>query len=178
MVVLQNLWISPVLVKFHGSCRLFFSNFVHLQGKKIFCNSTAVNWWLILTDIDCSCWFFNMIYTFIKWLLLDIHIRSPLLLFPVDRDTCEFFAAFQRNIFEFVSNQPCGILKCTTSWLFCTMLYSFTTCLSSRRKLTAVFVRHRTVGIGAVYQLKIKYDQNKFEGFFLRKTPSKLSPWG
>ena len=33
--------------------------------------------------------------------------------------------------------------------------------LSSRRELTVVFVCHRTVSRAAVYQLKIKYDQDK-----------------
>ena len=31
-----------------------------------------------------------------------------------------------------------------------------------KKKLTVVFVCHRTVNIGAVYQLKIKYDHDKF----------------
>ena len=31
-----------------------------------------------------------------------------------------------------------------------------------RRKLTVLFVCHRTVSMTAVYQLKIKYDQDKF----------------
>ena len=43
-------------------------------------------------------------------------------------------------------------------WLLC----SFTTCLSSGGKLIALFVSHRTVSMAAVYQLKIKYDQEKF----------------
>ena len=35
-------------------------------------------------------------------------------------------------------------------------------CLSSRGKLTRLFVCHRTVKMAPVYQLKIKYDQDKF----------------
>ena len=42
-------------------------------------------------------------------------------------------------------------------------------------KLIVVFVCHRTVSMDAVYQLKIKYDQDKFGVFFRRKTPVKLS---
>ena len=34
--------------------------------------------------------------------------------------------------------------------------------LSARGNLTALFVCHRTVSMAAVYQLKIKYDQDKF----------------
>ena len=33
-----------------------------------------------------------------------------------------------------------------------------------------VFVCHRTFGMAAVYQLKIKYDQGKFGVFFFRNT--------
>ena len=67
-------------------------------------------------------------------------------------------------------SQSRGTLKCTTwwhfscvaSWLFRITWCSLTKCLSSRGKLTVVFVCHRTVGMAAVYQLKIKYDQDKF----------------
>ena len=41
-------------------------------------------------------------------------------------------------------------------------VHSQRACSSSRRKLTVVFVYHRTVSMIAVYQLKIKYDQDKF----------------
>ena len=44
---------------------------------------------------------------------------------------------------------------------------SFTTCLYSRRQLTVLFVCHRTVSMTAVYQVKIKYDQDKFGAIFL-----------
>ena len=33
--------------------------------------------------------------------------------------------------------------------------------------LTVLFVCHRTVSVAAVYQLKIKYDQEKFRAVFL-----------
>ena len=38
-----------------------------------------------------------------------------------------------------------------------------------------VFVCHRTVSMAVVYQLKIKYDQDKFGVFFLHQMPGKLS---
>ena len=47
-------------------------------------------------------------------------------------------------------------------------------CLSSDGKLTAIFVCHRTVSMAAVYQLKIKYDQDKF-GAVLWETKSAVS---
>ena len=40
-------------------------------------------------------------------------------------------------------------------------------CLSSRGKLTTLFVCHKTVSMAAVYLLKIKYDQDKFGAVFL-----------
>ena len=49
---------------------------------------------------------------------------------------------------------------------------SFTTYLSSRVKLTVLFVCYRTVRMAAIYQLKIKYDQDKFGAVFLREHPS------
>ena len=36
-----------------------------------------------------------------------------------------------------------------------------------------LFVCHRTASIAAVYQLKIKYDQDKFGAVFKRKKPGK-----
>ena len=55
---------------------------------------------------------------------------------------------------------------CVASWLFRITWCSYSTCLSSRRKLTVLFVCHRTVSMTAVYQLKIKYDQDKFKAVF------------
>ena len=67
----------------------------------------------------------------------------------------------------------CPVLMAT--WLFRATWLSFTTCLSSRGKLTVAFVCCRTVRMAAIYQLKIKYDQDKFGVFFFRcKTPGKL----
>ena len=60
-----------------------------------------------------------------------------------------------------------GIFLMWRQWLFRTTWSSFTTCLSSRGKLTVVFVCHRTVSMVAVYQLKINYDQDKFGMFFI-----------
>ena len=44
---------------------------------------------------------------------------------------------------------------------------SFTTCLPSRGKLIVVFVCHRSVSMAAVYELKIKYVQDKFRVILL-----------
>ena len=45
-----------------------------------------------------------------------------------------------------------------------------------KKKAYRGFVCHRTVSMTAVYQLKIKYCQDKFGVvFFRRKTPGKLS---
>ena len=71
---------------------------------------------------------------------------------------------------SFRRSQSRGTLKCTTwwhfpcvaSWLFRISWCSLTKCLSSRGKLTVVFVCHRTVSMAAVYQLKINYNQDKF----------------
>ena len=66
-------------------------------------------------------------------------------------------------------------MKCTmwghffqvASWLFRIMWCSFTTCLLFKTKANhGFFVCHRTVSMAAVYQLKIKYDQDKFRVFF------------
>ena len=43
----------------------------------------------------------------------------------------------------------------------------FSYVINSSGKLTVLFVCHRTVSMTAVYQLKIKYDQDKFEAVFL-----------
>ena len=91
--------------------------------------------------------------------------RERLLLFPVDRVTYEFYAAFESSVFDaaslptsfpgstpFASNQSRGTLKCTTwgyflcvaSWLFRITWCSFRTCLSSRGKLTGRFAIKKT----------------------------------
>jgi len=44
---------------------------------------------------------------------------------------------------------------------------TFTTFLSSRGKLTALSVCHRTISMAAVYRLKTKHDQDKFGAVFL-----------
>ena len=73
-----------------------------------------------------------------------------LLLFPVDRDTHKFFCRLQSNVFDAASlfqtndmlnwNAPReDIFFCVASWLFHITRCSFT-CLSSRGKLTALFI--------------------------------------
>ena len=74
-----------------------------------------------------------------------------LLLFPVDRDTHEFFCHLQSNVFDAASlfqtnhvvhwNAPReDTFFCVASWHFRITWCSFTTCLSSRGKLTALFI--------------------------------------
>ena len=90
--------------------------------------------------------------------------RSPyksthILLFPVDRYTHEFFSCPQSNLFDVTSlfqnnhvvhwNAPReGIFLCGVITFRITQC-SFTTCLSSRGKLTVLFVRHRSVNCNA-----------------------------
>ena len=104
---------------------------------------------------------------------LNLLCFEMLLLFPVDRDTHEIFYRLQSNVFDAASifqtnhvvhwNVPRkDIFFCVASWLFRITWCSFIACLSSRRKLTVLFVCHRTVGMTAVYQVKTKYDQDKF----------------
>ena len=70
-------------------------------------------------------------------------------------------------------NAPCeGIFFRVASWLFHIMWCSFTTCLLFKTKANhGFFVCHRTVSMAAVYQLKIKYDQDKFRVFLDAKRP-------
>ena len=100
-----------------------------------------------------------------------------ILLFPVDRNAHEIFKRLQSNAFDAASlfhtnhvvhwNPPReDIFFCVASWLFRITWCSFTTCLTSTRKLTVLFVRHRTVSMTAVYQVKIKYDQEKCGAIF------------
>ena len=109
---------------------------------------------------------------------------------PVDSDTHEFFATFRVT---FLMPPVCfkaesrGTLKritwghfsaCVVPWLLRITCYMFIHNMSSSRgKLTVGFPCHRTVSMTAVYHLKIKYIQDKFGGFFRRKTPGKLSSW-
>ena len=108
---------------------------------------------------------------------VSLSFFQQILLFPVDRDTHEIFSRLQSNVFDAASlfqtnhvvhwNAPReDMFFCVASWLFRITWCSFTTCLSSRKKLTVLFVCHRTVSVAAVYQLKIKYDQDKFGAVF------------
>ena len=68
-------------------------------------------------------------------------------------------------------NMQTLILRLSYLWYYVMFMFislcTQATCLSSRGKLTVVFVYHRSVSMAAVYQLKIKYDQDKFRVFFL-----------
>ena len=64
------------------------------------------------------------------------------------------YAMFIQNVF---------IFKRKAYRLF---IVSNTSKKSSRRKLIVLFVCHRTVSRAAVYQLKMKYDQDKFGAVF------------
>ena len=101
-------------------------------------------------------------------------VSARILLFPVDRDTYKIFYRLQSNVFDAASLfQTNHVVRwnaprfCVASWLFHITWCSFTTCLSSRRKLTVVFVCHRTVSMTAAHQLKIRYHQDKFGAIFL-----------
>lgn len=98
------------------------------------------------------------------------------------RDTHEIIYRLQSNSLDAVSlfqtnyvvrwyAQREEIFFCLAPWLlritWCSLIF-FPTCLSSRGKLTVVFVFHRTVSVAAVYQVKIKHDKNKFGAVFRR----------
>ena len=93
--------------------------------------------------------------------------------FPADHDTHEFFCRPQSNVFDaasFLQTNLHGTLKCTTlgrlfcvaSWLFRVRIIT-PIVLSSKGKLTGRFVCHRAVSMATVYQLTIKFDQDKFK---------------
>ena len=86
----------------------------------------------------------------LRWLHATI-VELILFLFPVDRDTHKYFCRLQSNVLDAVSlfqinhvvhwNTPReDIFFCVASWLFRITWYSFTTCLSSRGKRTALFI--------------------------------------
>ena len=79
------------------------------------------------------------------------HLLLVLQLFPVDQDSHNFFCRLHSNVFDVASlfqtnhvvhwNAPReDIFLCVASWLFRITWSSFTTSLSSRGKLTTLFI--------------------------------------
>ena len=112
-----------------------------------------------------------------------------ILLFPVNPNTHDFFAAFRvtflmprvclKPITWYIEMHhartffPCGVM--TFSYY---VMSIHNVSISPRGKLTALLVSHRTVSMAAVYQLKIKYYRNKFGEVLIMtdKKRGKLSP--
>ena len=105
------------------------------------------------------------------------NLRFLLLLFPVDCDTHKIFFNF---ILTFLMPQVCfkpvdtwyiemhhvrtfflcGVMTFSYYVMFIHNMFIF------KRKVYHAFYRHRTVSMTAVYQLTIKYDQDKFGAVF------------